>query len=146
MATLLFRCLAVALVACVTPLALAQAMSPSQRDALNAAEVWLVRVDKQQYGPAWQAAAESFRTSVSRRDWNDGIARLRKEYGRFVSRKGEKIACVGEAPGTEGVAKPGMKIVIHFDTKFAGNKAATEEVTMTLEGDGVWRPMGYYIQ
>ena len=42
--------------------------------------------------------------------------------------------------------KPGMKIAIHFDTTFAGKKKATEEVTMLLESDGIWRPVGYYIQ
>ena len=148
MASVLVRCVVLALVAGLAPLAAAQGMSTVQREALNAAEVWLVRVDKQQYGDAWSAAAEPFRASVPRAAWNEGIAKLRKEYGRVASRKGEKIAFVGEAPdpSAPGTSKPGMKVAIHFDTKFAGSKAATEEVTMLLESDGVWRPVGYYIQ
>lgn len=133
----------------LVPVAAAQGMTPPQREALNAAETWLARMDNQQYADAWTAAAEPFRASVARQAFVNGAPGLRKGLGKVASRKGEKLAFVGAAPNPSdpaGALEPGMKIAIHFDTKFAGGKAATEEVTMLLEGDGVWRPVGYYIQ
>jgi len=94
-------------------------------------------------------ASEPFKTSVTREDWREGIRKLRHEYGRVVLRKAEKIGYVGAAPdpnnpSTDG--KPGARIAILFDTKFAGNKKATEEATMVLEDDGLWRIAGYFIK
>ena len=147
--TSLLRTAALLLALPLAPLAQAQGMTPPQREALNAAETWLARVDRQQYGDAWTAAAEPFRTTVTRQAFVEGAPGLRKDLGKVASRKGEKLAYVGAPPDPSdpaGAAKPGMKIAIHFDTKFAGNRKATEEVTMLLESDGMWRPVGYYIQ
>lgn len=143
-----FARVAAVLVALVMSSAALAQMTPPQREALTAAEAWLARVDKQQYGDAWTAAAEPFRASVTRQAFTEGAPRMRKDLGKLMSRKGEKLAYVGGTPDPSepSGAKPGMKIAIHFDTKFAGDKTATEEVTMLLESDGVWRPMGYYIQ
>jgi len=146
---LLVRIATVVVATALAPLAWAQGMTPPQREALNAAETWLARVDKQQYADAWTAAAEPFRSSVTRQSFVEGAPKLRKDLGKVASRTGEKLAYVGAPPDPSdptGAAKPGMKIAIHFDTRFAGNKKATEEVTMLLESDGVWRPVGYYIQ
>ena len=130
-------------------LAFAQGMTATQREALTAAEVWLARVDKQQYADAWSAAAEPFRTSVTKQAFAEGAPKLRKDFGKVAARKGEKLAFVGDHPDhadPTGAAKPGMQIAIHFDTTFTSKKKATEEVTMLLESDGIWRPAGYYIQ
>ncbi len=146
---MLARTAALVAVMVLASFAVAQGMTPPQREALDAAETWLARMDRQQYADAWTAAAEPFRASVARQAFVDGAPGLRKGLGKVASRKGEKLAFVGAAPDTSdpGAAlKPGMKIAIHFDTRFTGGKAATEEVTMLLESDGVWRPVGYYIQ
>jgi hypothetical protein len=127
----------------------AQSMSAPQREALNGAERWLIPVDNERYADAWAMAAEPFKSSVTREDWRVGIRKLRKEYGRVVIRKAGKVAYVGSAPDPNDPAtqtKPGMRIAMLFDTKFAGNKQATEEVTMVLEDDGIWRVAGYYIK
>ncbi len=134
----------------VTPfVALAQGMTPPQREALTAAEAWLARVDQQRYADAWTAAAEPFRASVAKQAFVEGAPKLRKGLAKVASRSGEKLAYVGAPPDPadpSGAAKPGLKIAIHFTTEFAGGKQATEEVTMLLESDGVWRPVGYYLQ
>ncbi len=142
------RLAALALAAMLAAHAGAQGMTPPQREALTAAETWLARVDKQQYADAWTAAAEPFRTSVTKQAFTQGAPKLRKDFGKVASRKGEKIAYVGDPPDASDplAVKPGMKIAIHFDTTFAGKKKATEELTMLLESDGIWRPVGYYIQ
>ena len=127
----------------------AQSMSPEQREALNAAERWLVPVDTQRYTDAWAMAAESFKANVARQQFRDGIRNIRKDYGRVVARKSEKIGFVGQPPNPDNLsasAKEGMQIAIMFDTTFAGNKRASEEVSMVLEKDGLWRVAGYYIR
>ncbi|MCC7327394.1 MAG: DUF4019 domain-containing protein [Burkholderiales bacterium] len=127
----------------------AQAMSPDQRTALDAAERWLVAVDAGRYADAWAMASAPFKSAVGRDQWRDGIRDIRKDYGGIVTRKGEKMAYVGEKPAPDYPTtgpKEGMQIGIHFDSRFAGDRRATEEVTMVFEKDGLWRVAGYYIR
>ncbi|MFO1317059.1 MAG: DUF4019 domain-containing protein [Burkholderiales bacterium] len=140
--------LAVALLGALAPAARAQTMSPDQRAAVDAADRWLDRVDRQRYADAWSMAADAFKKDVERKQWNDGIRGLRSEYGRVVSRKAAKAAFVEGAPeaGDAGRAKPGAEMSILFETRFARRKEATEEMTMVLEQDGLWRVAGYYIR
>jgi hypothetical protein len=49
------------------------------------------------------------------------------------------------AGGAESL-KPGTTVAIIFDTKFAGDKRAAEEVSMEYEKDGIWRVAGYFIR
>ena len=135
--------------ALVAATAVAQSMDAPQRAAMNAAERWLVPVDTERYADAWAMASDTFKTTVPRQQWRDGIRKIRKDYGRVVLRKGDSIAFVGDKPaapdqGTQ--ARPGMKVAILFDTKFAGNKQAVEEVTVVLENDNTWRVASYYIK
>ncbi len=59
----------------------AQPASPDQRAAIGAAERWLARVDAQRYADAWSMGAESFKSEVDRKRWDDGIRGLRRERG-----------------------------------------------------------------
>jgi hypothetical protein len=127
----------------------AQTMMPAQREALNAAERWLVPVDGQRYNDAWAMTAESFKAKVPRDTFRDGIAKIRKDYGKIVKRSGEKMAFRGDMPAPDQgdtAPKPGAEVAILFDAMFAGDKQAREEITMVLEKDGIWRVAGYYIK
>ena len=127
----------------------AQTMMPAQREALNAAERWLVPVDAQRYNDAWAMAAESFKAKVPRDKFREGIAGIRKDFGKNVKRSGEKMAFRGDVPAPDQAdqqPKPGAEVAILFDSTFAGNKQAQEELTMVLEKDGIWRVAGYYIR
>ena len=124
-----------------------QGMTPEQRDALNSAERWLVPVDAQRYADAWAMAATSFKGSVDRNKFRDGLRDVRKDYGRVVQRKAEKMGYLGSPPGPEdGGPKEGAQISILFETRFVRDRMATEEMVMELEKDGVWRVAGYYIR
>ena len=127
----------------------AQTMMPAQREALNAAERWLVPLDGQRSADAWTMASESFKAKVARDTFRDGIAKIRKDYGKVEKRTGEKMAFRGDMPAPDqgnAPVKPGTEVAILFDTTFAGPKQAQEEVTMILEKDGIWRVAGYYIK
>ena len=143
------RYLVLPLLAAFACAASAQTMMPAQREALNAAERWLVPVDAQRYGDAWTMAAATFKAKVPRDAFRDGIAKIRKDYGKVESRSGERMAFRGDVPApdqAEAQAKAGAEVSILFETTFAGNKKAQEEMTMVLEKDGVWRVAGYYIK
>jgi hypothetical protein len=138
--------LVVAFVACTS---IAQTMIPAQREALYAAERWLVPLDAQRYGDAWAMASESFKAKVARDTFRVGIAKIRKDYGKVEKRSGERMAFRGERPAPDqgdAPVKTGSEVAILFDTLFAGQKQAQEEVTMVLEKDGIWRVAGYYIK
>jgi hypothetical protein len=122
--------------------AAAAAMSPEERQALNAAERWLVPVDAGNSANAYAMTAADFKATVTRDQWRDGMRDLRKPYGRVVLRKAEKLAYTTPDPKGD----PGEKIVILFGTKFVANKTAEEEVTLVRENDGLWRVAGYYIR
>ena len=127
----------------------AQSMMPAQREALNAAERWLVPLDDERYVDAYAMASEPFKASVTRQQWRDGIAKIRKDYGKVVSRTGEKMAFKGKVPAPDdpnAQTAPGTEVAILFDTTFEKNRKAAEEVTMVLERDGIWRMAGYYIK
>jgi len=129
--------------------ACAQSMMPAQREALNAAERWLVPVDAQRYGDAWAMASEPFKAKVARDAFRDGIAKIRKDYGKVEKRVGERMAFRNDMPAPDQgdtAVKVGTEVAILFDTVFAGQKQAQEEVTMVLEKDGIWRVAGYYIK
>ena len=135
--------LALALLWCAgwTGVALA-ALQPDEAAAVNAAERWLAPVDAGRSADAYAMAATSFKSAVSRGQWRDGLRDIRKPFGRVVTRKAAKLASKSEKPKGD----PGEQIVILFDTTFAGNKLATEEITMVRETDGLWRVAAYYIR
>jgi len=142
-----FVLLAAALLASLAAFAHAQPIAPDQREALNAAERWLVPVDAQRYADAWAMGAASLKATVGRNEFRDGMRDLRKEYGRVVLRKAEKLAYLGAPPSPEeGGTKEGAQMSILFDTKFVRNRQATEELLMELEKDGLWRVAGYFIR
>ena len=83
------------------------------------------------------------------RAFRDGIAKIRKDYGKLVRRSGEKMAFRGDMPSPDqgnAAPKAGTEVAILFDATFAGDKQAQEEVTMVFEKDGIWRVAGYYIK
>ncbi len=118
------------------------AMAPEEMQAVNAAERWLVPVDAGRSADAYAMASASFKATVSREQWRDGVREMRKPFGRVVQRKAEKLAYTTQNPKGE----PGEKVVILFDTRFVANKVATEEVSLVREDDGLWRVAGYYIR
>jgi hypothetical protein len=127
----------------------AQPIPPDQREALNAAERWLEPVDDKRYANAYAMASAKFKSTIDRQEWLDGMRDIRKDYGRVVARKGAKIGYFGQAPGPDYPTtgpREGMQITILFDTKFAGNRQAVEEVVMIYENDGLWRVAGYHIR
>ena len=143
------RVIAIALLALVALAGgAAVAVTPDEQDAINAAEKWLVPVDAGKGADSWAMAAEPFKASVSKSRWIAGLGELRKPYGKFRSRKAERLAHAGEQPKSDEApgSATGDRVSIIFDTTFARGKLVNEEVTVVRENDGVWRVAGYFIR
>ena len=55
--------------------------------AQAAAEPWLKLVDSGQYGESWDAASEAFKKSLTRKQWEAALTKVRSPLGDLVTRK-----------------------------------------------------------
>ena len=122
--------------------AVARAADDAETKAATAARAWLTMVDAGKYGPSWDAAAAMFRSGVTRASWERMAAGARGPLGTMRSRELAAAKATSSLPG----APDGHYVVLQFRTSFEHKAAATETVTMVLEGDGVWRTTGYFIR
>lgn len=113
-----------------------------EKNAVKAAEEWLVLVDNAEYSKSWETAAESFKTQVSKQQWRQSLSAARKPFGNFVSREIMSRQHRTTLPG----APDGQYVVIQFKTSFEGKKSSVETVTPMMDRDGKWRVSGYYIK
>lgn len=113
-----------------------------EKAAVAAAQKWLSLVDGGKYAASWDAAAGYFRNAISREQWQQSLAAVRKPLGRAVSRKVAGTTYATSLPG----APDGQYVVIRFDTSFEKKKTAVETVTPMMDDNGEWRVSGYSIK
>ena len=114
----------------------------AEKDALKAAEEWLILIDADDYGASWDNAAELFKKAVTKEQWEEAIRPIKSAMGEFISRKMKSAKYTDSLPG----APDGEYVVIQFSTSFANKKSAIETVTPMKDPDGNWRVSGYYIK
>ncbi len=119
-----------------------QAADGPEAKAVAAAKSWLALVDAGKYGPSWDAAAATFRTAVTRTDWERMAASARVPFGKLLSRELAVSKAMTSLPG----APDGNYVVVQFKTSFEHKAQAVETVTAVLESDGAWRVTGYFIK
>jgi hypothetical protein len=119
-----------------------QAADGPEAKAVAAAKSWLAQIDAGKYGPSWDAAAATFRSAVTRTDWERMAASARVPFGKLLSRKLAASKAVTSLPG----APDGNYVVVQFKTSFEHKAQAVETVTAVLESDGAWRVTGYFIK
>ena len=120
----------------------AKSNSEASKAAIEAAEVWLELVDKEQYGESWDEAAKYFQGAVSKAQWLSSMEAVRKPLGQTVSRSLKSKQYQTSLPGVPD----GEYVVIQFNTSFEHKRSAVETVTPMKEQDGKWRVSGYYIK
>ncbi len=113
-----------------------------QQIAQDAAKVWLVEVDGDQYGKAWDRAATLFQTEVTREKWEINMIRIRGLLGSAETRKLASATLKHSLPGMPD----GQYVVITWATKFEQKARALEVVTVMQEKDGRWKVAGYVIR
>jgi hypothetical protein len=121
-----------------TPPARAEAADP----AVDAMKAWLALVDAAKYDQSWDAAGAFFQRAVTKAQWSQSVGSVRGPLGAVGTRK---IHSRDEATSLPG-APDGRYVVAQFETSFAHKAAAVETVTVSLEADGKWRVVGYYVR
>jgi hypothetical protein len=110
-----------------------------QKAGEMAAHAWLLLLDRQDWGTAWDASSAMFRQSVPLAAWMDGIPNVRKPFGAFVERQPIGAGYKKSLPGHP----PGDYVTSVFQSKFANKGDVQETVTTMREPDGRWRVTGY---
>jgi hypothetical protein len=114
----------------------------AEKQALAAAESWLVLADDGKYGESWDAAAEYLKNTVTKEDFVKSLNAARRPLGKSKSREVKSKEYRTSLPG----APDGQYVVIQFTTSLENKKSAVETITPMLDKDGKWRVSGYYIK
>jgi hypothetical protein len=114
----------------------------AEKEALKAAEEWLVLIDAKDFGKSWDEASEFFKKSIRKEVWAQSIRAVRPAMGDLISRSVKSAEYANSLPG----APDGEYVVIQFSAKFTNKKSAIETVTPMKDPDGKWRVSGYYIK
>jgi len=112
------------------------------RDAVDAANRWLVPADAGDGAATWDQAASPFQAAVSRADWSAALKRVRQPLGAVTSRKVISSEFKRSLPG----APDGEYVVIQYDTQFEHKAHAVETVVPMRERDGSWKVSGYFVK
>lgn len=113
---------------------------PSQ--AVAAAEEWLNLVDGARYSESWDSAAQLFKGSVSKEQWEQAVRSVRGPLGVRISKTLKEAKFATSLPGVPD----GEYVVMQFESSFENKEAALETVTPMKDPDGQWRVSGYYIK
>jgi hypothetical protein len=114
----------------------------AEKDALKAAEEWLILIDTGEYGLSWENAAELFKQAITKEQWEKTIRAVRSPMGDLISRNVKSATYANSLPG----APDGEYVVIQFSTRFTNKKSSVETVTPMKDPDGKWLVSGYYIR
>jgi Protein of unknown function (DUF4019) len=108
----------------------------------NAAQGWLMLLDRKDWGTAWDASSGVFRQNVPLGTWMDNVPKLREPFGALVERSPGEPIYTNRLPGRPD----GDYVTISFVSKFANKPQVLEMVTTVRESDGRWRVTGYGTQ
>lgn len=104
-----------------------------------AADNWLKYIDAGKYGESWDAASNIFRFTIKRDEWIKAEDKLRKPFGRMISRQ-----LVEQRPAKNPQGLPeGDYMVLLYKSSFQEHPQVNELVTMVLSTDGQWKVLTY---
>ena len=116
--------------------------SAKEKAAQPAAESWVVLVDAAKFNESWEQAAQTFQKAISKEDWANAVQQSRAPLGKLKARKLKYSQYKDSLPG----APAGEYVLLQFDSSFDAMEKASEVVTLTLEKDGKWRVVGYFVR
>lgn len=118
------------------------AQAKPEQLAQTSAESWLALIDSGKYAESWESAAQLFKSSVAKDQWQSMLHAARDPLGKVVSRTLKSANYTKSLPG----APDGEYVVIQYETSFEHKQSAVETITPMLDKDGQWRVSGYYIK
>jgi len=122
--------------------AFAASQAKPEEAAGKTAASWLALVDSGKYSESWDAAAEYFKSAVTKDQWQKALQSTRTPLGKLISRKLKSATYTKSLPG----APDGEYVVILYDSSFENKQSAVETVVPMLDKDGTWRVSGYFIK
>ena len=114
----------------------------AQAAAREGAQTWLALVDAGQFEASWDAAANLFKSSVTKEQWSASLKGAREPLGAVSSRQLQGSEYKTSLPN----APEGKYVVVYYDSAFAQKAPAKESVTLIEEPDASWKVAGYFIQ
>jgi hypothetical protein len=103
---------------------------------------WLALVDSSRYAMSWDSTATSFRSQVTRREWEAAALSARSQVDPLRDRRRRNADYTRELPD----APPGEYVVFQFSAAARDNTGVIETIALTRETDGSWRVIGYFIR
>jgi hypothetical protein len=116
-------------------------LGEAKKSGAAAAEAWLALVDAGKYDEAWKAASPTFKSGVTREDWNKKVTGARESFGAAAGRKLAATRFSETLPG----APDANYVLATYTTEFAKKKGASETVVTVQDGDA-WKVAGYWIE
>jgi hypothetical protein len=111
---------------------------------VKAAQATLQKIDEGQAASVWETMSPAVKQRVSRQDFADTTARVRKAMGAPGTRYWVTISRQ-QAPGTAAIPA-GMYSSVEFESLGAGRKTVRELVSFRFDPDNMWRPSGYIVR
>jgi hypothetical protein len=108
----------------------------------TAAHAWLLLLDRQDWGTAWDTSGAVFRKNVPLGAWMDKVPGVRAPFGAFVERRPVQVIYKKSLAGHP----EGDYVSVLFASKFEKKADVQEMVTTVREQDGRWRVTGYQLQ
>lgn len=122
------------------PSATDKAVADKEAAGQLAASAWLLLLDHQNWGGAWDASSQVFRSMVPIDAWMTTIPKDRLPLGAMVTRTPTAAVYKTTLQG-----RPDGEYVTAVFTSDYANKTGMEEVVTTVrEPDGRWRVTGYF--
>jgi len=104
-------------------------------------QLWLAKLDSEDYEACWNNAAEYFRNGVPLKEWIDKATEARHGVGQLQIRKLKRSVETDDLP----VAPAGKYLVNEYASVFSEVGEIGERLTLQLEDDGQMRVVGYYL-
>ena len=126
----------------VVNVAFAGANDDKEAKAIESGRQWLSQCDQAKYGASWEMAATYFKHAVTKDQWEQMAAAVRKPLGKVVKRDVKSQKYQTTASG----APDGEYVIIQFSTTFENKQESTETLTMMMDKDRGWRASGYFVK
>lgn len=111
-------------------------------EAVQAAVMWLQKVDGKQLQQAYDSSGKLMRGAVTFEKWSAAVTGVRDKLGIVQARDLSNVTAHESFPGVP----KGDYMVVVFKTKFAQKPDSKETLSFQREDDGQYRVIGYFVQ
>ncbi|MFC2048751.1 DUF4019 domain-containing protein [Elusimicrobiota bacterium] len=110
-----------------------------KKKAKKTALKWIKLLDSGKIFTSWEKAGELFRESISLKDWNSQLEKIRKSYGKVIKRELLTVKYYNNLPDVP----EGEYVILQFKTCFKNREDVIENIIPQKENQKKWRVAGY---